>query len=153
VGGHIYKIQTKKNFKQHPPPKKNAPGSIELGLRRLDARARCAWNWIEQYAPADFRFRLRPENAEPLVVSAAEQRLIQALVKELTANFVTYTEVSLAETIYKLAQEHNTEPKDFFKLAYRVLIGKEMGPRLAGFILTIGRERVLKRLENIRILE
>jgi lysyl-tRNA synthetase class 1 len=38
------------------------------------------------------------------------------------------------------------EPKAFFKLAYRVLIEKEMGPRLAGFLLTIGKNRALEIL-------
>ena len=38
------------------------------------------------------------------------------------------------------------EPKEFFKLQYQVLVGKEMGPRLAGFLLTIGKERALDLL-------
>jgi lysyl-tRNA synthetase class 1 len=31
---------------------------------------------------------------------------------------------------------------------YRVLIGKEKGPRLAGFMQTIGQDRVLRILRN-----
>jgi lysyl-tRNA synthetase class 1 len=58
----------------------------------------------------------------------------------------SHDEKSLSEAIYALAGEAKLEPKVFFKLVYRVLIEKEMGPRLAGFLLTIGRERALDLL-------
>ena len=51
-------------------------------------------------------------------------------------------ETAMAERIYAIAQENGMEPKDFFKLSYRALLGKERGPRLAGFVLGIGPERI-----------
>lgn len=147
--GDINKV--KQYLKEEAHRADKSLGDEGLWLKRLDIRAKCAWNWVEKFAPEDFRFRLRPENAEALAVSQAESNLIKSLEKEITAHFSEYTEITLSETIYKLAQEHNTEPKDLFKLVYRVLIGKEMGPRLAGFILNIGQERVLKRLQNIHL--
>ena len=62
-------------------------------------------------------------------------------------SFHTYTETALAELFYSIAQENDIETKVFFKLIYRILIGKEMGPRLAHFILTIGKEKILKLLD------
>ena len=54
-----------------------------------------------------------------------------------------HDEKSLYEAIYACARANEVEPKVLFKLVYRVLIDQEMGPRLAGFLLTIGKERLL----------
>jgi lysyl-tRNA synthetase class 1 len=40
------------------------------------------------------------------------------------------------------------EPKEMFTLMYRLLIGKKKGPRLAGFILTAGKERIVSLLKE-----
>jgi len=116
-------------------------------LKRIKTRAQCAWNWINEYAPDSFRFTLRPADAAPIDLSEKEKNIIGILRQHLADNFNSYTEVSLAELFYKTAEENEMKPKDFFKLIYRILIGKEMGPRLANFILTIGGERVLKIME------
>ena len=63
-------------------------------------------------------------------------------------SFVTFAEKSLSERFYSIAEESGMEPKEFYKVVYRALIGKEMGPRLAGFILTIGKEKVLALLSG-----
>jgi lysyl-tRNA synthetase class 1 len=34
------------------------------------------------------------------------------------------------------------KPGEFFKAAYLVLLNKERGPRLASFILTVGKKKV-----------
>ena len=115
-------------------------------LNKLRTRARCAWNWIQTYAPDSFRFALRTRDAKPLELSPGERRAIGLLRREIEKNLDTHDEKSLGEAIYTLAGEAQMEPKAFFKLAYRVLIDKEMGPRLAGFLLTISKNRALEIL-------
>ena len=110
------------------------------------ARARCAWNWITRYAPESFRFHLKPADAEPAQISEAERGVLVRFKEDLEARFDTYDEKSLSEAIYAIAQEAGMPPKELFALIYRILIGKEMGPRLAGFILNIGKERFLSYL-------
>ena len=118
----------------------------EEDLNRLRARALCAWNWTRSYAPDSFRFTLRPRGCEPLEVSPAERQALRLLRREIQEKLERHDEKSLSEAIYSLAEEAQMEPKELFKLIYRVLIDKEMGPRLAGFLLTIGRERALEIL-------
>jgi lysyl-tRNA synthetase class 1 len=115
-------------------------------LNKLRTRARCAWNWIQGFAPDSFRFALRPRDSEPLELTPAERRAIGLLRREIEEKLDTHDEKSLSEAIYTLAAEAQMEPKEFFKLVYRVLIEMEMGPRLAGFLLTIGKERALEIL-------
>ena len=42
---------------------------------------------------------------------------------------------------------NNTE---FFDIAYRVIIGKTKGPRLASLILIAGKENIIKLLDQIK---
>jgi lysyl-tRNA synthetase class 1 len=118
----------------------------EEDLNRLRTRARCAWNWTQSFAPDSFRFTLRPRGCEPLELSPGERQAIVLLRREIGENLDTHDEKSLSEAIYTLAGEAQVESKAFFKLVYRVLIEKEMGPRLAGFLLTIGKKRALELL-------
>ena len=36
------------------------------------------------------------------------------------------------------------EPQEMFKVIYNALIGKEKGPRLANFMLVVGKDRLLE---------
>ena len=109
------------------------------GLRR---RAECAWNWITSFSPEDFRFVLKGAGAEPAVLSESEHGAIVALRDEFAARAGDLDERSLAEAIYRIADETGVDRKRFFAIMYQALIGKERGPRLAGFMLTIGPERI-----------
>ena len=108
---------------------------------RLAVRAGCAWSWINTFAPEDFRFSLRSENSDPPAVDDTEK---QALVRlhGCVQDLDDYDEKGFSEKLYEIITEYSMNPPDFFSLVYRVLIGKEKGPRLAGFIKTVGKERV-----------
>ncbi|MBN2050475.1 MAG: lysine--tRNA ligase [Spirochaetales bacterium] len=108
---------------------------------RLSVRAECAWNWLQTYAPEDFRFTPRSEKSDPLKVNDTERKALNQLY-QVVLEMNDPDEKDLAERLYGIITDCEMEPGDFFSLVYRVLIGKEKGPRLAGFILTLGRERV-----------
>ncbi len=120
---------------------------FEKLLFKVRTRANCAWNWITQFAPENFRFQLRPENSEPIEVTDEEKQIIKKVKKEVKENLDTHDEQSLSEAIYAISQKVEIQPKEIFKLMYRILIGKEMGPRLAGFMLIIGKNKLLKQFK------
>jgi lysyl-tRNA synthetase class 1 len=109
---------------------------------RLVHRAGCAWRWITTFAPEDFRFVLRDGGEVPADIPAAERAAVAALRDEVVARSAEHDERSLAEAIYRIADDAGVDRKRFFAIMYQALIGKERGPRLAGFLLTIGAERV-----------
>jgi lysyl-tRNA synthetase class 1 len=127
-----------------------APHSPPGDLGRVRARAACAWNWVQKYAPESFRFRLRAADASPLPFAEAELQALRLLAAEVDEKFDGHDENSLAEAIYRIAGEAGLDSKLFFKVVYRVLIEKDQGPRLAGFLLILGRERVLQLLGAYR---
>jgi len=114
------------------------PGQLD----RLRQRCVCAWNWITTYSPEDFRWVLRGED-DPL---QELNEVFQKAVTDLHATVVTleeFDEKQLSEEIYAIANRYEIAPPEFFKGIYSVLIDKERGPKLAGFIKTCGKEKIL----------
>ena len=119
----------------------------ESQVKRLKIRAECAWNWITQFSPEDFRFSLQGED-DPVVDLGENELKALSLLNREVETLDTHTEKTIGEAIYKIAEECGLQPKDLFTVIYRVLIGKEKGPRLAGFMMIVGKEKlsaILKR--------
>ncbi len=107
---------------------------------RLRTRAECAANWIKKYAPEDFRFHVQEKPRAKISKQAKE--ILHQLARKLEEK--EWTDKALHEEMYILCTNAEFPPKDFFKAAYNVLINKDKGPRLASFILEIGRKKVAK---------
>lgn len=122
-------------------------GVKEDQIARLRNRAECAWNWITQFAPEDFRFALSIPGKNMKQLDETEKKVIKS-ISEIIADIENHTEKTLAEGLYKAAQDEGMDPKDMFTLIYTVLIRKEKGPRLAGFIMTAGKEKILPILKE-----
>ena len=115
-------------------------------LPRIERRARCAWTWITSFAPQDFRFELRSGSEPPLELEPAECAALAAIRREVDERLDSHDEQTMQERVYQIAEEHGVDKKRIFTAAYLALIGKERGPRLGGFLISIGRERVVQIL-------
>ena len=118
----------------------------EEDLARVRSRAACAWNWITGFAPDSFRWALRAPGSAPIDATPREREALRTLREEVVDRLDAFDEKSLSEAIYAVAAASEIEPKEFFRVVYRALIEQEAGPRLAGFLLTVGKERVGKLL-------
>jgi lysyl-tRNA synthetase class 1 len=138
------------------PPHGPTPEQIPA----LRARAFCARYWVENCAPDEFRFRLRAAGdtagkaagkvAGKAALSAQEEAAIRLLRDEVISRIETFTEDKpCAEAIYAIAQKAGIEPKALFRAAYQALIGKDQGPRLASFLRSIDKQRLLDILGGI----
>jgi lysyl-tRNA synthetase class 1 len=114
-------------------------------LPALRNRAACAKYWVEECAPEEFRFKLKAAGEVPSpALSDAEKAAIRSLRDKLIARIETISDdKACAEAIYKIAEGENMEGKDLFRAAYQALIGKDQGPRLANFLRSISKERLL----------
>ncbi|MCL2520934.1 MAG: lysine--tRNA ligase [Spirochaetaceae bacterium] len=111
---------------------------------RLVQRAKCAWNWISDHAPEDFRFKVRDD--QPALPLIADELTIVDQLKNLLPLMKQLDENSFAEKLYDLCKQLNIESGVIFTLCYKILLGKEKGPRLISFLYTLGYERVAKIL-------
>ena len=116
--------------------------SQEKALRR---RCRCAWYWITECAPEEFRFALKKPEADGYTkaeLAAPELTAVQRICREVLPELDALEEKPLSEKIYDIAKECGIEPKELFTAMYQALIGKDQGPRLASFMKIIGKARL-----------
>ena len=111
-------------------------------IDRLKQRCVCAWNWITTFSPVEFRWVLQTEQDEFVELSSAEQSAVKQL-HAVVENLEQYDEKQLSEAIYDIANQCEIPAPVLFKTAYTVLIGNERGPKLAGFIKTCGKDKIL----------
>jgi lysyl-tRNA synthetase class 1 len=114
----------------------------------LLARCRCARYWIEECAPEEFKFRLRPRG-EKAPLSEKENAALALLRDTVVAKIEGYgDDKSCAEAIYQCAADAGLEGKELFRAAYQALVGKDQGPRLANFLRSIDKDRLLEILAD-----
>ena len=116
-------------------------------MERLRTRCRCAWTWITTFAPEDFRFSVATADSPKAELSDDGLRAVRALCAKVSA-WDGKDEKDLSQLIYDAAAEAGVENADLFTATYLALIGKEKGPKLAGFMNTIGKKRVVEVLSR-----
>ncbi|MCE5255997.1 MAG: lysine--tRNA ligase, partial [Spirochaetaceae bacterium] len=122
---------------------KELPGLAPAQETLVRKRAACAWYWIEECAPDDFRFAVR-KPGEKAGLTETETLAIRHLRDDVVAQLDVFADEKLvAEAIYKAAEAAGVDGKTLFRAAYQALIAKDQGPRLAGFLRTLGKEKVL----------
>ncbi|GAB6390972.1 MAG: lysine--tRNA ligase [Treponematales bacterium] len=119
------------------------PGLKAGQRKRLAARAACAKFWAAECASEDFRFSLRGPG-ELAALSDAERAAVRGVRDKVAAALGSFAgDKDCAAALYAVAGECGIEAKALFRASYQALIGKDQGPRLANFLRSIGRERVM----------
>jgi len=137
-------------------------------LSALRTKAQCALFWVENCAPEDFKFRLLTGNREEILAEAqgrrerreelgnnirslsdTEKSAIRILRDDVINKIEEFADDKTCSTaIYAAAEKAGVDGKALFGAAYQALIGKEQGPRLASFLRSISKERLLDILKN-----
>jgi len=114
-------------------------------IEKLKLRFNCAKNWLEKYAPEDFKFQLQ-ESMPKLKLTEKQKQALHEIAKILNKKI---DEKKLYEDFYNISKNLEITPKELFEAGYKILLNKDKGPKLAGFILIIGREKVKKIFEKV----
>lgn len=124
------------------------PDVSENQKDRLIQRCQCAWAWITQFSPEDFRFALATKDTEKIEVSDKELVSVRAL-RDVVAKMDSYeSDKEFTTAMYSCATDNDLETSVFFGVIYKILIGKSKGPKLAQFMLTCGKDKILPILEK-----
>lgn len=113
----------------------------ERDERRFRERAERAWYWINTYAPEEFKFSVNKETPT-LQLDEKQKSFVDKLKSLLSSSECPGDDKGLHEKMYEIIHEVELTPGEIFPTLYQVLISKEKGPKLAGFIQTIGPSRV-----------
>ena len=122
-----------------------------LGLVKNEAdrglffdRAKRAWNWLQNFAPEEFRYSLeagRRNQTDFTDLQHAALKALGNLVNEVDLDAVDPKELN--QLVYdQVVHGSGCDPKEAFKGIYQKLIGRDQGPRLPGFMKELGRERL-----------
>jgi lysyl-tRNA synthetase class 1 len=111
--------------------------------RRFSERSACAAHWVRNYASEEFKFILNAARRTDVELSDAEKKFVAELKAELENNWDSFADDrSLQNRIGGLVAAHGLDAQVYKKL-YQLLIGRDLGPKLAGFIKGVGKEKVI----------
>ena len=111
---------------------------VEKELKYID-------QWLKRWAPEDIKFELLDSvNASGL--SQSETSYLNALADKVATAPADADGAWFHDAVYSLKEELKLEPSQVFKPLYKVLIGKESGPRAGWFLSILPRDWLIKRL-------
>jgi len=121
-------------------------GEVETDAERerFALRAERVWAWIEDYAPEEFRYRIR-ETPSTESLDGEPRQVLGRLVAVLEAN-PEIAEPELIPHLKTLCEGTSLAPQDFYPYAYQLLIARPKGPKLTTLLATMGVERALPLL-------
>jgi len=103
-------------------------------------------NWVEKYAGDDMKFEVREKIVGKF--SAKEKKALLELKNVLESKDFS-SDKELFDSFYGICEKIALDNTEFFGAAYRAIIGKEKGPRLASLIRIVGQKEVAKLLNTI----
>ncbi|MEV4017624.1 lysine--tRNA ligase [Nonomuraea angiospora] len=125
--------------------------TLDEARPRLDRAQR----WVDAHVPADERTRVREEPDEELLDSLGQAE--RESLRLLSDGLDDWSLDSLTTLVYgvpklqaglpadaKATPELKVAQRAFFALLYRLLVGRDTGPRLPTLLLSIGADRVRK---------
>ena len=116
------------------------------GLGKEDKiRAEKVRNWLDKYG-GDMAFEFQEKINIDL--SDKQKKALISLKKILSNEKIN--EDSLFGEFYNIAKASEMSTKEFFETVYSTIIGKTKGPRLASLIFAIGKEKIIKLLDQIK---
>ncbi|MFW6026423.1 MAG: lysine--tRNA ligase, partial [Candidatus Woesearchaeota archaeon] len=124
----------------------------EFDKKRIKKRIRLAKNWVEKYAPDKVKFKVRDkipkEDKKELKEKVSDdlKEVYEKILKELKEED---DDEELHQFFYETCKEHNVKLGKFFKISYQIILGKSRGPRLAGFMIDLGHERIKNIFDQI----
>ena len=107
---------------------------IETFLKRVSV-------WTERYAPDTYRISLEDGSAKGL--GKAEREYLSEFASKLR------TKEDVKDICKGLMESYEVPAQEFFANVYRVLFGKDHGPRLAEFMEVYGRAKVAEAMERV----
>jgi lysyl-tRNA synthetase class 1 len=120
-------------------------GLVKEKTESLLLRIDLASNW------ADDVFTLTTEGVE--IEMDESQRKAMAEMLDAIRSFIgseqdPETPKNLQSRVFEIARNNRLEPKEFFKLLYRMLVNADRGPRIGNYAIDLGLERTCQILEK-----
>src|SRR6266496_4689101 len=120
-------------------------GIVKEKTERILRRIELASNW------ADDHFTLTAERAD-IEVDESQRKAMREILDAIRSFIGTEqdpeTPKNLQSRVFEIARNNQIEPKEFFRLLYRILINSDRGPRIGNYVIDLGLERTCQILEK-----
>lgn len=119
----------------------------EIKKEGIEEWAKYARVWIEKYAPESEKFTIQKELPKEIKnLSKVQKELLSSISKELSKN---WNAEDFQTRIYELGKEDGLNGKQTFEAIYLSLLGKDHGPKAAWLILSLDKDFVKQRFEEV----
>ncbi len=121
----------------------------EADKAELHERAQYAKQWLAEYAPEKFVFKLHdslPEAAQNL--SPVQKKALQTLLRYIESSKNMPLGEDLHHFLHGLKESEPISPADLFSAIYLSFLGKSMGPKVGWFLSVLPKEYITKRLQE-----
>jgi lysyl-tRNA synthetase class 1 len=116
----------------------------EAEKARFQIRAERVWTWILEFAPEEFRYRIR-QTPSPTPIEGEPREVLARLVGVLDEH-PDISEADLIPHLKTLCDGTSLTPQAFYPFAYELLIARSKGPKLTTLLTTMGTQRALPLL-------
>ncbi|MBU0756650.1 MAG: lysine--tRNA ligase [Nanoarchaeota archaeon] len=104
-------------------------------------RLNFARKWISEFASEQYKFTLQDKVAKGLDLSEKQVDALHLAAERMDKG--RFNEETLFNEFYKICKEEvEISPKEFFSAAYKVLLNKDRGPKLAPFALAAKKKAI-----------
>ncbi len=101
--------------------------------------------WLKNYAPEEIKFEL--QYSKPKIEIGEEEIKFLSTLKE-KFQYIEWEAERIHSTIHEVAKEKNFSARKAFQAIYKIFLAKEKGPRAGYFLQSLGKEFVIKRIEE-----
>ncbi len=111
-------------------------GYLKEGVKGLDHRITYALNWVEDYGKA---------RVEKVELTNEQAMAIRDL---LTALDDASDEDGYQGAVFDVSRARGIRPRNLFRLLYRILLGRDQGPRFGPYVSSVGKENIIRELQE-----
>ena len=124
----------------------NLPEDLRDKSLIMVERLNFAKKWVNEFAPEQYTFELQKKIPD-VELNEKQKKALKILAEKLKKG--KWTEQTLYNEFYTICRDEVDIPtNEFFTAAYKVLLNREKGPKLAGFLLLV-KEKAVKLFESL----
>ena len=130
-------------------------GLIKEETKEITKKISLSMEWAKEFKDDDIldknkiTLQLEDKQKKAIVETLIQLKIIARDQENSTIPINPEEQSQQIQTIIFLkSKENNIEPKDFFKLFYKILINTERGPKLGNYIVDLGIRNVINKIEK-----
>jgi lysyl-tRNA synthetase class 1 len=120
--------------------------NLKSQISNLKTEINCIKNWLEKYAPEDYKFEVQ-EKIPKIKLTQKQKEFLSNILRTFESEKLDGEK--LHQKIHQIKKEMKIDPREAFSAIYLVFLGKDSGPQAGWFLASLDREFVLNRLKKV----